>query len=162
MITTINFHLIKACNFRCKFCYATFEDIKGKSISKNEQMELMRQLAKSKLFKKINFAGGEPTLVPHIDELIIHAKILGFETSIVTNASRIDENWIKRMAPYLDILTISLDSLDEGTNLISGRADSSGNTIKREAIESLSNACHENNIALKINTVVSRPTCQKH
>ena len=83
MITTINFHLLKACNFKCKFCYATFNDINEKKMSKNEQFELIKQLAESKMFKKINFAGGEPTLIPYIKELIIYAiRFIGIKINL--------------------------------------------------------------------------------
>lgn len=155
MITTINFHLLKACNFKCKFCYATFNDINEKKMSKNEQFELIKQLAESKMFKKINFAGGEPTLIPYIKELIIYAKLLGFETSIVTNASKIDFDWVKSISEYLDILTISIDSFNRETNLISGRSQEK-EIITKEKLEELAKACHMFDIHLKINTVASQ------
>ena len=83
-ITTVNFHLIKACNYKCKFCYATFNDIDIVSNIQQKDAEIIiTKLADSNLFKKINFAGGEPTLIKYIIPLIEHAKNMGFETSIV-------------------------------------------------------------------------------
>lgn len=155
MITTVNFHLIKACNFKCKFCYATFNDIFSKGISKAEQFQIIRLLAESKTFQKINFAGGEPSLVPHICELIEYSKSLGFETSIVTNASKIDFEWVKNIANYLDILTLSIDSINRETNLSSGR-NQKGETINKDKIEEIANACHLFGVNLKVNTVVSQ------
>lgn len=154
MITTINFHLIKACNFACKYCYATFNDISQKSLSKHQQIALLEELSKENIFKKINFAGGEPTLVPHIRELIRYAKGLGFETSIVTNASKIDFEWIKSVKDSLDILTVSLDSSDKNTNILSGRSKQEY-TVQNDQILSIATACHLFGIKLKINTVVS-------
>lgn len=155
MISTINFHLIKACNFKCKFCYATFDDIQTKGLSKEEQFLLIKKLAESKRFQKINFAGGEPTLVPHIQELIKYAKELGFVTSIVTNGSRINMNWIKDIASHLDILGLSVDSLNDETNLISGRSEKQ-KTLSTEHLEEIASACKLFGIHLKINTVVSK------
>jgi radical S-adenosyl methionine domain-containing protein 2 len=155
MIPTVNYHLIKACNFKCKFCYATFNDIHSKGISKSEQFKLIDALAKSKLFGKINFAGGEPTLIPHLHELIMHAKDLGFTTSVVTNGSRIDMDWIKRVAPYLDILALSVDSVNDETNISSGRAQMNV-TLKNEQIEEIATACKIFGVHLKVNTVVSK------
>lgn len=100
MIITVNFHLMKACNFKCRFCYATSNDIHSKGMNKNEQKKLIKMLAEANLFRKINFAGGETTLVSHIYELIQYAKELGFESSIVTNASKIDAEWVKNIAPF--------------------------------------------------------------
>lgn len=154
-LPTVNFHLIKACNFRCKFCYATFDDIKSKGMSKSEQINIIRKLNEAKLFRKINFAGGEPTLLPYIDYLIQLAKKLGFETSIVTNASKVDAEWVRKMANYLDILTISIDSIEETSNIASGRSEK-GKTLSQEHLLSLANAAHEYGIQLKVNTVVSK------
>lgn len=155
MISTINFHLIKACNFKCKFCYATFTDIQTKGLNKDKQLNLIEMLAESKKFNKINFAGGEPTLVPHIQELIIHAKKLGFITSIVTNGSRINREWIKTIAPYLDILGLSIDSVNDDTNLASGRSEKQ-EVVKIKKLKEIAKACSDFGVNLKINTVVSR------
>src|SRR3954471_20822790 len=73
-IPSVNFHLWEPCNFRCKFCFATFQDVK-KSIlpkghlPKDQAMQVVRRLAESG-FEKITFAGGEPTLCPWIGDLI--------------------------------------------------------------------------------------------
>ena len=155
MISTVNYHIIKACNFKCKFCYATFNDIRTKGLLKSEQFRLIDKLAESKMFQKINFAGGEPTLVPHIIELIKHSKSLGFETSIVTNGSKIDFEWVKKVSPFLDILAISVDSFDEKANLDSGR-NNNGTTFPFNQLIEITNACHFFGINLKLNTVVTQ------
>lgn len=154
-ITTVNFHLIKACNFKCKFCYATFNDIHTRGLTKDEQFELLKLLAESQRFRKINFAGGEPTLVPYIGELIIWAKELGLETSIVTNASRIDFAWVENISPYLDILTLSVDSIKDDTNIASGR-NQNNETISTAHLVKIANTCHAFGVSLKINTVISK------
>lgn len=155
MITTVNFHLIKACNFKCKFCYATFDDISSKTLSKDDCFTIVKLLSESGLFRKVNFAGGEPTLVPYIDELIKYTKILGFETSIVTNTSRINAEWVKNISPYLDILAMSIDSIEEQSNIASGR-NQKGVVIQKEHFKNIAMACHRHNVQLKINTVVSQ------
>jgi len=155
MIPTVNFHLIKACNYGCKFCYATFEDIKEKGLSEKAQYELIDLLAQSKMFRKINFAGGEPTLLPHIKELIKYAKSLGFETSIVTNGSRIDAKWVKEISTYLDILALSIDSIHDSTNIDIGRNEK-GKVATKEKFLEISQACHLYGLNLKINTVISK------
>jgi radical S-adenosyl methionine domain-containing protein 2 len=155
MITTINFHLTKSCNFNCKYCFAKFNDIQGNGLSKSEQIELIRQLAESGKFRKINFAGGEPTLVPHIAELIQYAKSIGFETSIVTNGSRIDFEWVKNISPYLDILAVSVDSINSETNIKIG-SNQKGNGLSVNDLKNIATACHCFGIELKINTVVSK------
>lgn len=160
VISTANFHLTKFCNFNCKYCFARFNDILGKSLSKTEQFETVAKLAESSKFRKINFAGGEPTLVPHIAELIQYAKSLGFETSIVTNASRIDAEWVKNIATNLDILAVSVDSTNAETNLKIG-SNQAGKILAISNLKEISVACHNFGVQLKINTVVSKFNCNE-
>lgn len=160
MIPTVNFHLIKACNFKCKFCYATFNDIHSRGLSRQEQFKLIECLAESNLFKKINFAGGEPTLISHLPELIKHAKECGFTTSIVTNGSLINMKWIEHIAPHLDIIGLSIDSIDDETNIKSGRSKA-GRIVRIEHLEEIANACKVFGVHLKVNTVVSRYNYQE-
>ncbi|GHT62962.1 radical SAM protein [Bacteroidia bacterium] len=155
MITTVNYHLTKACNFKCKYCYAQFKDIHEEGLPKAKQFEVVRQLAESGKFRKINFAGGEPTLVPHITELIQYAKSLGLETSIVTNTSQIDFEWVKNISSYLDILAISIDSLNLETNIKIG-SNQSGKILSINNLRNISTACQCFGVQLKINTVVSK------
>jgi radical S-adenosyl methionine domain-containing protein 2 len=160
MITTVNLHLTKACNYKCKYCFARFNDIHEAGLSKAEQLELIRQLAVSGKFLKINFAGGEPSLVPHISELIQYAKSLGFETSIITNGSSIDFEWVKTMSPYLDILAISVDSVNSDTNIKIG-SNQVGKTLSINTLKNISTACSCFGVQLKINTVVSKFNCRE-
>ncbi|MBU3664162.1 MAG: radical SAM protein [Bacteroidetes bacterium] len=88
-IKTINFHLWEACNMRCKFCFATFNDIKEYSsskanLSKAQHLSIIKQIADFKV-EKINFVGGEPTLCKWLPDLVSYAKSLGLKTSIVSN-----------------------------------------------------------------------------
>jgi radical S-adenosyl methionine domain-containing protein 2 len=140
---------------KCKFCYATFADIHEKRLSVEKDRALIMQLAEAQLFRKINFAGGEPTLLPHLKELIYLAKSLGFENSIVTNGSKIDAAWIADLAGVLDIISLSVDSADSQTNIDSGRAIK-GKTLANQHLQNLADAAHQAGMYFKINTVVSR------
>ena len=153
-ISTVNFHLIKNCNYCCEYCYARFEDVKERQLAKAEQQELIKKLAESKRFRKINFAGGEPTLIPYLPELVKYAKSLGLETSIVTNGSKIDAEWIKNISPFLDILALSVDTLNYDTNIKIG-SNQRGKVLDIDKVKEIAEACHYSGIKLKINTVVS-------
>ncbi len=156
MIPTVNFHITKACNYSCKFCFATFDDISEKGLTKHEQKEVIRLIAKSGYFRKLNFAGGEPFLLPHLPELIAYAKELGLETSVVTNGSRLEPTTLKDLAEYLDIFAISVDSLNPDVNRQIGRWEKKTGVISQDKIMSFAEVCHQNGIFLKINTVVCR------
>ena len=84
---TVNFHLLKSCNLKCKFCYAHFRQIAKENLLPVEKAyTLLRQL-KDAGCMKMNFAGGEPFLHPHIGELIKYSYNLGLKTSIITNST---------------------------------------------------------------------------
>ena len=39
---TVNYHLLKACNYSCGFCFAIFEDINGKrELNREESLKLV-------------------------------------------------------------------------------------------------------------------------
>ncbi|MFN8254897.1 MAG: radical SAM protein [Bacteroidales bacterium] len=104
-IPSVNFHLWEPCNMRCKFCFATFQDVKHSilpsgHLSREQSIEVVLQLAKAG-FEKITFAGGEPTLCSWLSELIKTAKKAGMTTMIVTNGSRLNDHFLQQNRNYL-------------------------------------------------------------
>jgi len=144
---------------RCKFCFATFQDIK-KSIlpaghlPKEQAILVVQELARFG-FLKINFAGGEPSLCPWLPELIKTAKLAGMTTTIVTNGSKLNDTFLRQNKDYLDWIAISIDSLNQETNLISGRAISGKTPLTIEYYKSVSEKVKQYGYGLKINTVVN-------
>lgn len=149
VIPTVNYHLTKSCNFHCKYCFARFNDVSGQQLSELNSLNLVKALAKCGYFTKINFVGGEPLLAPHLHMLIKTAKESGMQTSIVTNGSGLSPEWIKQASKHLDIIAISVDSLNANTN------NKIGKKTLLESLQLLILAIHDANIKLKINTVVS-------
>ncbi len=155
MKTTINYHLTNRCNFHCRFCFAHFSNVNG-ALHDKEQQQLVRELCKVKKGVRINFVGGEPTIHHNLHKLLKIAKTNGAQTSVTTNGSRINRDWICKVSQYLDMLTISIDSINDGTNQMIGRCNPKGEVCTKEHYYALADACHEFGITLKINTVVSR------
>ena len=126
---TVNYHLNKNCNFRCRGCYAVFDDnphARGVMLSKERMFDLVEAIAAAprptgSTRRKLTFAGGEPTLCPWLPELIAHAKASGLVTMVVTNGSRCDTDYLKRLSGVLDWLTLSIDSLDPDTLVAHGQ-----------------------------------------
>ena len=160
LIPSVNFHLWESCNMRCKFCFATFQDVKQSilpsgHLSKEQAIGVVMRLAKAG-FEKITFAGGEPTLCPWLSELIKTAKLSGMTTMIVTNGSRLDNRFLERNKDYLDWIAISIDSLHTETNLAIGRAIAGKRPLPIEYYNSLTEKVKQFGYGLKINTVVNR------
>lgn len=149
---TVSFHLVKPCDYSCKFCYTTFNDFKV-----NKQLTIMEcRLILERLWcagvRKVTFAGSEPMLYPHIKNVIWIAKELGFTTSIISNGSMLTKGWLNDMRNDLDWVGISIDSINPTTNKKIGRERDNG---KQTDYEWLINEINHLGYKLKINTVVN-------
>jgi radical S-adenosyl methionine domain-containing protein 2 len=159
IIPSLNFHLYEPCNMRCGFCFATFQDVKQSLLPKGhlpkaEAITLMHHIGKGGLFEKINFAGGEPMLCPWLGELIRVAKSYGLTTSIVTNGSKLTDSWLAEMKPHLNWIGISIDSLNDEINLLSGRAIVGKKVLTLADYQAICLKIKAFGYRLKINTVV--------
>ena len=159
IIPTVNYHLWKPCNMRCKFCFATFQDISNATLPASHlgpegSRKVVEDLAGAG-FRKINFAGGEPTLCPWLPDLLTVAKGRGLTTSVVTNASRITLDWAKTVHNVLDWAALSIDSVNPDTLRIIGRMSPAGPLGATEYLGAIALLRHHG-ARIKVNTVVSR------
>ena len=163
-IPTVNYHLWKACNMRCGFCFATFQDIEPQVLPKGHLgreacLAVVGSLARAG-FQKINFAGGEPTLCPWLPDLIMLVKKLGLTTSIVTNGSRITGNWLESLNGTLDWATLSIDSVDPGTLLRTWRTTRYGPMNECDYLRVIG-ILRRHGVRIKVNTVVTRSNLEE-
>ncbi|SMO39808.1 radical S-adenosyl methionine domain-containing protein 2 [Saccharicrinis carchari] len=159
ILPSVNFHLWKSCNMRCNFCFATFQDIKESILPKGhltreESLGVVHELANVG-FKKITFAGGEPTLCPWLPDLIKTAKNLGLTTMIVSNGSILNSNFLEDNKNHLDWIAISVDSLNPETNRKIGRLVNGKEPMSIDTYKSMANMIKHYGYGLKINTVVN-------
>lgn len=159
-IPSINFHLWKPCNMRCKFCFATFQDINQTYLPKGhlpeeDAIEVVKKIAEAG-FEKITFAGGEPLLCKWLPSLIKTAKELGMTTMIVTNGSELSDDFLTENKPYLDWIAVSIDSLENENNIKIGRAITGKIPLSNFYYYELINKIHKHGYGLKINTVVNK------
>lgn len=146
---------------RCKFCFASFQDVKRTilpkgHLSKQEAVEVVNKIADFG-FKKITFVGGEPTLNPWLHELVSVAKTKGLLTNIVTNGFVFSKNksYLEKFKDITDWITVSIDSFNPETNRISGRAVNR-TVLCFEDYLALSENIRNLNIGFKVNTVVHK------
>ena len=147
---SVNYHITRVCNYSCKFCFHTNTNSHvEKLVDAKRGLKLLQEAG----MQKINFAGGEPFLEPKLlGELCKYSKeTLNVAVSIVSNGSKINNNWMKKYGKYVDILAISCDSFNEETNIKIGR----GNGNHLQNLENVSNICKEFNIRFKINSVIN-------
>ena len=166
-VLSVNFHLWEPCNMQCGFCFATFQDVKQEMnlpkghLPKEDCLLLVDRIAEFG-FEKINFAGGEPTLCPWLPILIARAKEHGLVTSIVTNGSRINEQWLDDLNGNLDWIGLSIDTVDSEKLIRLGRASGGKIPITEKRYLSIIRAIKQRDIRLKINTVVTSVTWQEN
>jgi len=154
------------CNMRCKFCFATFQDVKHSilpkgHLPKEQSVEVVLQLAEIG-FEKITFAGGEPTLCSWLPELITTAKDAGLTTMIVSNGSKLTDSFLQANKNHLDWIAVSIDSLNATTNIETGRAVSGKTPLQSDYYFSLVDRIKQHGYGLKINTVVSSKNCNEN
>lgn len=104
--------------------------------------------------RKINFAGGEPLLYPEIGDCLRFCKQMGATTSLVTNGSMVDAGFLKQCASSLDWIGLSIDSTDEGTEVMLGRH--CGDTHHLENVLRVARQAEEFGIHVKLNITVTR------
>ena len=154
--STVNYHLLKACNMGCRFCFAPFPDISARDqLGRGKSLQLVSRLCQAE-FRKINFAGGEPTLLRWLPDLIHRAKSHHVTTSIVTNGSCITPDWLYSLEGSLDFIALSIDSVDAETQRNIGRAVKGASPMSAERYFALSELIRGCGIRLKVNTVVNR------
>ena len=163
-IPSVNFHLWKPCNMKCRFCFATFQDIGQEALPKGhlpreDSLAVVEALATAG-FNKINFAGGEPTLCPWLPDLIRRAKELELTTSMVTNGSRITPEWLDGVEGCLDWTAVSIDTVDQRKMKLMGRTTRTGHLSATDYLGTME-MLRQRGIRLKINTVVTRSNCDE-
>jgi radical S-adenosyl methionine domain-containing protein 2 len=144
----VNFHIWPKCNLACTFCYATFPQAR-RTLPLADALSVIDKLTVAGA-SKITFVGGEPTLYPHLAEVVRHASENGLTTCIVSNGARL-RSVLERSASCIDWVGLSVDSADEAVQqaLGRGKGDHVANSIEfGDLIRGLG-------IRLKLNTVVT-------
>ena len=127
-------------------------------ISEEQGIILIQDLSSCGV-EKINFVGGEPMLHRHLDAWIIAAKSCGLTTSIVSNGTRMTEEWLTKMRPYLDWLGLSIDASNDEMHFSMGRGQkgeiASGFSGHLKRSKRVWRIAQRLGYGLKLNTVVT-------
>ena len=144
----------RACNFRCKWCYA-----EGTNYNREDDMSL--ELAK----KLVNFQaelgvedviliGGEPTLWPHLFEIIELISQKGMKSALVTNGLLLaNEKYLQKLkASSIGGITLSLKSGNKDQHKEIAGSSEFDKVVK--AVKSISELDIPTNVAVTINSLV--------
>jgi radical S-adenosyl methionine domain-containing protein 2 len=176
----INWHVTEVCNYSCRYCYAKWTS-SGKELIHNfdntramlvdvfqyfsplNKKNPLRQYMDWKTLR-LNLAGGEPLLYQEeVVRIMQSAKEIGFDTSLITNGSRLSNSLATDLAPCLSMLGLSLDSVDASTNRGIGRIDRHAGLLDIEGLPEVLAAARKINptLRLKVNTVVNALNCDE-
>lgn len=158
-IEAVNYHIWRSCNMRCKFCFATYDSILPADFVSGlplPKAKLLVEALRLSGFRKLTFAGGEPTLCPWLTEIAAHAKNIGFKTALVSNGSRMTDELIAALAPNLDWIALSIDSCLPHINVAQGRAVGGRKPMSSDTAVYIAEQFRRRGVRLKINTVVTR------
>lgn len=154
-IRSVNWHITPRCNYNCRFCFA--QHFPDKPVPRDEGMVILQKLVDLGM-EKINFAGGEPFLHPHLLDYCKESKRLGMTVSITTNGSKLTPKIIRDMAGIVDWIGLSIDSCQDTVECQLGRG--TGNHVSH-CLESAV-YLHQVGIKLKVNTCVTALTYQEN
>lgn len=175
----INWHITEACNYSCRYCYASWQHTGKDAVhcssdvvkilqnlhdffSPDNQSNPLRQVMDWKSVR-LNLAGGEPLLYPsRVVDIIRTARRIGFSTSLITNASRLTHELARTLAPELSVLGVSVDSASKRQNLLIGRREKGGVTLSHKTLSEVLSEIRSCNpdIKVKINSVINAINCR--
>lgn len=125
----VHLEITSSCDANCPGCWGPPREIENRSLN-----DFKQAIKKLKLFglTRIILTGGEPTLVPEIDEFIKYArKELDLEVVLQTNGANLIK-LMPKIAPCLDTIVISLEASSPETDFRRGERglERSINSIK--------------------------------
>ena len=150
------------CNLNCKMCWRNEKDENPnigfkKELGFSEIKKILYDCKKLKVRIIDVTGGGEPFLREDIFELIRLIKSYGFEATLTTNATLLDEEKIEALIKLgLDDICFSIESLDKKIN-DSLRGENSTNKIINAVrlFNKIKERLRRNNPVLRFNTIIT-------
>ncbi|MDR0920150.1 MAG: radical SAM protein [Oscillospiraceae bacterium] len=155
------FNVNKVCNSNCCFCAANYEDLylneKGNpyiSIDKFKEIAIKMDISKN---DKVIINGGEPTLNPHLIDILEFCDINEFKTILFTNGRKLSDNTfvneiVKKNPSKITIPLYGHNA--ELHNSLTRNNDSFNETVK--ALKNLSELHKNNQFIFEIKILICR------
>lgn len=138
--------ITEQCNENCVYCFRSPSSVNR--FSEQEHFEILDKIIRFGT-EQITWSGGEALLVPHAVRLIQYAHGKGIYNKITTNGKLLTQEKIDALKGYVDLVALSIDSLNDDTNRVLGRGAEHRKTVLQR-IRHLTDA----GIRVDINTVV--------
>ena len=102
------------CNYRCPYCYVPRNPDVSRELSRSEIKDVIRQ-AQALGARKIIILGGEPSIYPHLIEMIDFIRGRGMAVEMFTNGSGITSVLAADLAGRSVRVVLKMNSFDETT-----------------------------------------------
>ncbi len=138
--------ITEMCNENCEYCFRSLSSINR--FSEREHFAILDKIIGFGT-EQITWSGGEALLVPHAVQLIRYAHERGIYNKITTNGKLLTPEKIEELKGCVDLVALSIDSINDETNRLLGRGAEHRKTVM-ERMGHLKDA----GIKVDINTVV--------
>jgi len=101
----------RECNFRCAYCYLENRTAAAGEMSRQEIKDVILQ-ARELGARKIIILGGEPSIYPHLVEMLRFLGELGLEIEIFTNGTGVTDHLAKVLAEERARVVVKMNSRD--------------------------------------------------
>lgn len=115
--TNVFFHILTACNLRCRHCYINPSQHGAESLDFDTIAAWLNAFAGKESLPNVIFLGGEPTLHPELALAVKLARRLGYQSITIDTNGYLFHDILHRLNPDdVDFFSFSLDGATPGVN----------------------------------------------
>lgn len=111
----LNIYLTNACNLHCVHCFMNAGVKLDRELTSEKWKEVLTDFY-AEGGEYVTFTGGEPTMYPQFEEVVMFAHQTGLKVTVLSNGLLWSEEMILRMKSYLDEIQFSIDGVTEQDN----------------------------------------------
>jgi len=159
-LLSMEIELSRRCNFRCPYCYVPRGPEPAGELTREEIRDVILQ-ARDLGARKIIVLGGEPSIYPHLFEMLDLIAGLGLAAEMFTNGSGVDAAAARELAAQGVRVVLKLNSFDPAVqDRLTGVPGSV--RIIRDALEHLGRAGYPSpDLFLAVSTVICRDNLEE-
>lgn len=154
-LLTMEIEFSRGCNFRCPYCYVPWRSSLKNELSPSEIRDVILQ-ARDLGARKIVVLGGEPTIYPHLLEMVRFIGSHGLEVEMFTNGSRITAELARELFEERVRVVLKMNTFDEDVqDMLTGKKGSF--KLIHQAFQNLKEAGYPSEEAfLAVDTIICR------
>jgi len=110
------FHLLTACNLKCRHCYINPEQHGTAMVGREEINDWLSLFFDPAKETNVVFLGGEPTMHPELAFAVKRARAIGYASVTIDSNGYLFNDILDRISPAEAVLSFSLDGPDAAVN----------------------------------------------